>query len=103
MAAYKQKILFILIFLLFAFVANASAGTKEFIQQREQKTEYIEKKPSIVFLITKDSNNYEAHNTVPLFADMLSKEYGYKVTVLLGAGDHGSYRYPSTPREVFTR
>ena len=96
MAAYmKQEILFTAIFLLFAFVANASAGAKEFIEQIKQKTEHIEKPPSIVFLITKDSNNYEAHNTVPLFADMLNKEYGYEVTVLLGEGDHGSYRYPS--------
>jgi type 1 glutamine amidotransferase len=48
-----------------------------------------------VFLITKDTNNYEAHNTIPRFAETLKKEHGYKVIVLLGDGDHGSYRYPS--------
>jgi type 1 glutamine amidotransferase len=96
MAAYnKQKILIVPIILLFAFVANASAGAKELIHEIKQKTEYGDEKPSIVFLITKDSNNYEAHNTVPLFAEMLRKEHGYNVTVLLGTGDHGSYRYPS--------
>ena len=53
------------------------------------------KKPHIVFLITKDTNNYEAHKTVPRFAETLEKEHGYEVTVLLGSGDHGSYRFPS--------
>src|SRR5690349_17229885 len=53
------------------------------------------KKAHVVFLITKDSNNYEAHNTIPVFAEKLRKEHGYKVTVLLGEGEHGSYRYPS--------
>jgi type 1 glutamine amidotransferase len=53
------------------------------------------KKAHIVFLITKDTNNYEAHNTIPLFAEKLRKEHGYDVTVLLGEGEHGSYRYPS--------
>lgn len=48
----------------------------------------------IVFLITKDPDNYEAHKTVPVFAQMLTKKYGYNVTVLLGNGGHGSYRYP---------
>ena len=89
----KQKILIITIILLFAFVTNnGSVGTKVLIQQ---KAEYIKKKPSIVFLITKDSNNYEADKTIPVFAEMLRKQHGYDVTVLLGKGDHGSYSYPS--------
>jgi type 1 glutamine amidotransferase len=53
------------------------------------------KKAHIVFLITKDTNNYEAHKTIPVFAEKLRKEHGYDVTVLLGEGEHGSYRYPS--------
>ena len=53
------------------------------------------KKKSIVFLITKDTNNYEAHKTVPKFAELLEKEHGYKTTVLLGTGRHGDYSYPS--------
>ena len=57
--------------------------------------EQTAKKAHIVFLITKDSNNYEAHNTIPVFAEKLRKEHGYNVTVLLGDGEHGSYRYPS--------
>jgi type 1 glutamine amidotransferase len=95
-APNKQNTLIITIIVLFAFITNnASARAKELIQQVKQKAGYIEKKPSIVFLVTKDSNNYEAHNTIPLFAEMLRKEHGYEVTVLLGTGDHGSYRYPS--------
>jgi type 1 glutamine amidotransferase len=94
-APNKQNTLIITIIFLFAFVVNnASAGARELFHIK-QRAEYIEKKPSIVFLITKDSNNYEAHNTVPLFAEMLRKKHGYEVTVLLGEGDHGSYRYPS--------
>jgi type 1 glutamine amidotransferase len=97
MKAYnKQKSLVIMIILFFAFIANnASAGTKYLIKQIRQKVEYIKEKPSVVFLITKDSNNYEADKTIPVFAEMLRKQHGYDVTVLLGKGDHGSYRYPS--------
>ena len=47
----------------------------------------------IVFLISKDPLNYEADKTVPPFAEMLQKDYGFKVTVLMGEGKHGSYRY----------
>lgn len=53
------------------------------------------KKAHIVFLITKDTNNYEAHITIPVFAEKLRKEHGFNVTVLLGEGEHGSYRYPN--------
>src|SRR4249919_418241 len=92
----KQKNLVITVILLFAFASNsASADAKELIQQIKQKAEYTVKKPLIVFLITKDTNNYEAHNTIPRFAETLKKEHGYEVIVLLGDGDHGSYRYPS--------
>jgi len=93
---HQQKNLLITIILLFAFVmSNASGEAKKSIQPIKQKAEYMAKKPHIVFLITKDTNNYEAHNTVPRFAETLEKEHGYEVTVLLGTGDHGSYRYPS--------
>lgn len=53
----------------------------------------IKKKPSIVFLVTKDTNNYEADRTVPKFAEFLEKEHGYKTKVLLGTGEHGNYSY----------
>lgn len=50
--------------------------------------------PHIVFLITEDPLNYEAHNTIPLFARLLEKQEGYKVTVLLGKGPQGACVYP---------
>jgi type 1 glutamine amidotransferase len=97
MKKYKTKnFLIVSIILLFAFVANNTcARTKNLIQQIKQSVESIAKKPSLVFLITKDTNNYEADKTVPIFAEMLRKQHGYDVTVILGEGDHGSYRYPS--------
>ncbi|MGH2647504.1 MAG: ThuA domain-containing protein [Ginsengibacter sp.] len=55
----------------------------------------MKQKHHIVFLITEDSFNYEAHTTVPIFAEMIKKKYGYKVTVLLGRGTHGAYTYPN--------
>jgi len=92
----QQKNLIITIILLFAFVMNnTSVGAKKLILPIKQKAEYMAKKPRIVFLITRDTNNYEADKTVPRFAEILGKEHGYEVTVLLGTGDHGSYRYPS--------
>jgi type 1 glutamine amidotransferase len=52
------------------------------------------RKAHIVFLITEDPLNYEAHKTIPVFADKIRKEFGYEVTVLLGSGPHGAYRFP---------
>jgi len=52
------------------------------------------KKARIVFLITEDTLNYEAHKTIPLFAEKIRKQYGYDVTVLLGSGPHGAYSFP---------
>lgn len=85
-----------MIVLIFAFLANiAHAGAKEIIQQIRQEAGNVFKKPLIVFLISKDTNNYEAHKTIPVFAEMLQKEHGYDVSVLLGEGSHGSYRFPN--------
>lgn len=91
----KQKNLILAIILLLPFaVINLSAKPKETFAHVKQETEYKKRKPHIVFLITEDVDNYEAHKTVPRFAEMLKKKHGYKVSVLLGKGDHGSYRYP---------
>ncbi|MBS1746492.1 MAG: ThuA domain-containing protein, partial [Bacteroidetes bacterium] len=64
------------------------------VQHIHQGTENLKKKPYIVFLITEDTNNYEAHKTIPLFADMFEKEHGYTCKVILGKGTHGAYSYP---------
>jgi len=76
-----------------SFVKTRGPITKKLDQLKEPKIDKM-KKAKIVFLITEDPDNYEAHKTVPRFAEMLKKEYGYDVTVLLGNGDRGSYRYP---------
>src|SRR5258706_2842473 len=48
----------------------------------------------IVFLISEDPDNYEATKTIPVFADRLHREHGFKVTVLLGEGDRAAFRFP---------
>lgn len=70
------------------------------MKEKDKKNQYgqissSEKaKPHIVFLITEDSLNYEAHKTIPVFAEFLKKQKGYDITVLLGKGTHGAYTYP---------
>lgn len=49
----------------------------------------------IVFLISEDVDNYEAHRTIPLYADMLNREYGYRTTVLLGKGERTAFYFPN--------
>lgn len=51
-------------------------------------------KPHIVFLITEDSLNYDAHITIPRFAKLLEDSYGYRTSVLLGKGGHASCIFP---------
>ncbi|MBL7699035.1 MAG: ThuA domain-containing protein [Chitinophagaceae bacterium] len=80
----NKKLLFITLILLTSIAITAFSIDKS-----------PQKKRSVVFLITKDTNNYEAHRTIPKFAALLEKEHGYKTTVLLGTGTHGDYRYES--------
>lgn len=75
-------------------VNSSSLIAKDINQLKKAKIEKM-KKVKIVFLITKDPDNYEADKIVPRFIEMLRKEYGYDVIVLLGSGDRGSYRYPN--------
>ena len=49
----------------------------------------------IVFLISEDPDNYEAHITIPAFAQVLQREYGFKTTVLLGTGPRAGFRFPN--------
>ena len=44
------------------------------------------KKPNVVFLISKDSNNYEADKTIPLFAREQEKKMGWTTKVLQAEG-----------------
>lgn len=54
-----------------------------------------EKKAHIVFLISEDPDNYEAHKTIPAFAETLERDHGFKVTVLLGEGPREAYSFPN--------
>jgi type 1 glutamine amidotransferase len=51
-------------------------------------------KPHVVFLISEDPDNYEAPKTIPVFAEKLRREQGFKVTVLLGEGERSAFRFP---------
>lgn len=50
--------------------------------------------PHIVFLVSEDPDNYEAHLTIPVFAQQLKKELGYQVTVLQGKEERHAYEFP---------
>ena len=89
MKAFKKKFWFVPLIALLSW-----AAINAFVEANVTSAE-IKKKPSIVFLVTEDTNNYEAHKTIPKFAELLEREHGYKTTVLLGTGGHGDYRYPS--------
>lgn len=49
----------------------------------------------LVFLISEDPLNYEAHLTIPPFADSLEKAGLFRTTVLLGHGKHESFEFDS--------
>jgi type 1 glutamine amidotransferase len=51
--------------------------------------------PHVVFLISEDPDNYEAHKTIPAFAASLRDENNFDVTVLLGKGAREAYRFPN--------
>ena len=75
--------------LLFFFFLSA-------FQQTEGKMNVPMKKgkPHVVFLISEDPDNYEATTTVPVFAEKLREEKGFKVTVLTGEGPRSAFSFP---------
>lgn len=50
-------------------------------------------KTDIVFLISEDPDNYEAHKTIPVFAETLKRTTGFNVTVLLGQGPRNAFHF----------
>ena len=80
--AWKPAVV-VMLFTIFVFNASASIGLPV---QNE--------KFHIVFLISEDPDNYEATKTIPVFAEWLRRERGFKTTVLLGEGDRASFRFP---------
>jgi type 1 glutamine amidotransferase len=51
-------------------------------------------KPHVVYLISEDPDNYEAHRTVPVFAEELRTKHGMDVTVIKGEGKLVEFRFP---------
>jgi type 1 glutamine amidotransferase len=51
-------------------------------------------RPHVLFLISEDPANYEAHQTIPEFAETLGREHAVRTTVLLGEGEQPSFRFP---------
>ena len=79
--------------LLFILLVNgAGAGVMNIAALQDRGV--IKKGSLIVFLVTEDPNNYNAHVTIPVFADLLTKKYGYNTRVLLGEGPSGACRFP---------
>jgi type 1 glutamine amidotransferase len=52
------------------------------------------RKQRIVFLISEDTLNYEAHKTIPVFARMLGSKTNYDITVILGKGSNNAFSFP---------
>jgi len=50
--------------------------------------------PHVVFLISEDPDNYEAHRTIPPFAETLRTTQAFEVTVLKGEGERNAFRFP---------
>lgn len=63
-------------------------------QPADNKNLNLDEPPHIVFLISEDPDNYEAHLTIPMFAEQLEEELGYQVTVLQGTGERQAYEFP---------
>ncbi len=51
------------------------------------------RKPHVLFLISRDTHNYEADSTIPLFAAKLEKDLGCTTTVLVAAGERTAARF----------
>lgn len=76
------------LFLVVVCMATVSATDAIAVQKTKDR------KPHVVFLVSEDPDNYEAHKTIPAFADMLRNEHGFEVTVLLGKGPRQSFSFP---------
>ncbi len=57
------------------------------------RTHTLSQKQHVVFLISEDPSNYDAHITIPLFADSLQRSSLFKTTVLKGRGTHAAFEF----------
>ncbi len=77
-------------------VANSSVLLFETINSDSEEIE----RPHILFLISEDPHNYEAHKSIPRFARMLEREHDFKTTVLLGEGELTSFYFPDLTEAI---
>lgn len=94
--SFYGKMIFLWAFALGCFAeVNGKAGWMS-----ANTTQYLfhhtfnEEQPHIVFLISEDPNNYEAHLTIPQYAEFLKKQEGFKVTVIQGRGERHAFEFP---------
>ena len=80
-----SKIILLFLFILSLFQRDGCGQNHSIKKER----------PHVVFLISEDPDNYEAHRTVPVFAETLEREHKFKVTVLKGTGERGAFRFPN--------
>lgn len=86
---------FICFFLLINFTFPISGiSSQKYPHPTSKEDSNLADKPHIVFLISEDPDNYEAHRTIPPFAEFLEEEEGYEVTVLQAEGPRNSSRFP---------
>lgn len=57
-------------------------------------------RPHILFLISEDPHNYEAHKTIPRFAKMLNREHDFETTVIPGEGELTSFHFPGLTEAI---
>jgi type 1 glutamine amidotransferase len=87
---YKRVLLFPLALIM--VVISAGMTCSRVVPKETALPEKAKKR--IVFLISEDSLNYDAHKTIPVFAEMLRKKDLYDVTVLLGKGTNNAFSFP---------
>lgn len=92
---------FIKLAAVFCFLLVISVGFTTLAVADDRDRNGDKNKPHIVFLISEDSLNYEAHKTIPVFAEKLWQEKGYRVSVLLGKGANNAFSFPGF--EVFEK
>ena len=88
---YKGLITSLLLASLLLLFAKAQAENNPVNQPKSSPKK---QKPHVVFLISEDSLNYEAHKTIPVFAQSLRQQQDYRVTVLLGKGTNNAFHFP---------
>ena len=71
----------------FLFADSSSNTSKKHYPMPKDRTH-------IVFLISEDVNNYEAHRTIPIYARTLEEKHNFKTTVLLGEGPRNAFKFP---------